>query len=337
MKNDSIRIVYNTAGNNKLGMGHIYTSLRISDRFYRDYKATVLYLLQPDSKPSIDLIKETKHMLKVLDPSRPERYIEEIRNFQADVVINDLLYVEEEFMKSLRNSEALIVNIENIKEPKSLKYADIIFNTVYPPAASRGRDYYYGPEYAPLREVFKNLPKKKIDKDCKNFYIAFGGSDSLGFTIKAIETLDRLEDIKSTVLLGAGFNHGKELEKLLKKTIKNKFDVREKHDIAYINRADIGLISGGYTIYELAATGTPSLALSHNKMEEERLKLFSDSGLTLNIGNGDLSKNNLLSKIKEFMKKYKLRRKMSKKQQELVDGCGLDRIVKIIINKLESR
>src|SRR3989344_9463672 len=261
MANKNIKILYNTAGSNKLGMGHIYNSLKLADKFRKEYDAKICYLLPSDSGPGIDLVQRNNYELKIFGPNNNEGYIKTIKEFQPDIIINDVLYIKEEFMRCLKNLDSLIINFEHIKEPKSLGYSDIIFNSVYPPFISPKGDYYHGPKYAPLNESFKNIPKKKININCKNFYISFGGSDPSKFTIKAIEALDRLEDITSTVLLGAGFNHNhlEELEKLLKKTGKNKFNIREKHDIDYINQADIGVVSGGYTIYELAATGTPSL------------------------------------------------------------------------------
>ena len=93
---------------------------------------------------------------------------------------------------------------------------------------------------------------------------------------------------------------------------------------------DIGLVSGGNTIYELAATGTPGIALSQNDMEKERTKLFSDYGIILD---GD-ENGGLIYSIKKLMNDYGLRKKMSRKGQELVDGKGIDRVVEIIFDKL---
>ena len=44
----------------------------------------------------------------------------------------------------------------------------------------------------------------------------------------------------------------------------------------------------------------------------------------------------LINTIKKLMNNYELRKKMSDRVQELVDGHGINRIVEVIINKLKA-
>ena len=333
-----IRILFNTAGNSNIGMGHIYTSLKLSKKFKDHYNAQILYLLSSDSQ-GMDLIERNNDKFKVLNQDNIAGYIEEIRLFSPNVVINDIIYIKEEFMRRLRSVNALVVNMEHTKEPLSVEYADVIFNSLYPPPNKplRGK-YYYGPKYAPLTDSFKDLPTKKINKDCKKIFVCFGGADPNGFTIKTINSLSKLNDIKAKVIIGAGFNYHRELEELLEQVDKNKFDlIKGSTDLyPYMKEADIGIASGGNTIYELAATGAPTIVLSQNLMEGDRAKLFSDYGIIINPDNINITSDDLTLIVRELMNNYEMRKKMSERGQKLVDGHGLDRIVDIIMSNLKK-
>jgi len=335
---EDLRVLFNTAGNSEMGMGHVYTSIKLSKKFKDEYHARVLFLLSSDSR-GMDLIEKNNGKFKVLNQDNIVGYIEEIRSFSPNVVINDIIYIKKEFMRRLRSVNALVVNMEHTKEPLSVEYADVIFNSLYPPPNKplRGK-YYYGPKYAPLTDSFKDLPTKKINKDCKNFFVCFGGADPNGFTINAINSLSNLNDIKAKVIIGPGFNYHRELEELLEQVDKNKFDlIKGAIDLyPYIKQADIGIASGGNTIYELAAVGVPTIVFSQNSMEEDRTRLFSNYGIIVNLGNGNITSDDLTSNVKKLMSNYDLRKKMSEKGQKLVDGYGLERIVSIIIRNLKK-
>jgi len=330
---EDLRVLFNTAGNDNIGMGHIYTCSRIGNKFKEKYSSENLYLIPRNSFQGIKKLNEFGYNIRILESDDFLDSMRLIKEFNPNIIINDVIYVKEDFMKDLReNTTGLIVNIEHIKEPKSIDYADIIFSSIYPPARKTRTEYYYGPKYACLNESFRDLPRKKIEKEIKNFLISFGGSDPSGFTINAIDILDTMQGIKADIILGPGFNHYNELNALLEKIDKNKFRLINSVNnlLPYMLSNDIGLVSGGNTIYELAATGTPGIALSQNDMEKERTKLFSDYGIILD---GD-ENGGLIYSIKKLMNDYGLRKKMSRKGQELVDGKGIDRVVEIIFDKL---
>ena len=336
---DKLRILFNTEGNNYLGMGHIYECIRLGNKFKEKYNPEILYLLSSDSKPGIKKIQEAGDEIKTVERDDFDSYIERIRKFNPNVVINDILYVKKEYMQRLSSLDSLIVNMEHIKKPESLDYADIIFNSLWPKNFDVKGKYYSGPSYVSLNDSFRDLPTKKINKECKNFFICFGGSDTKGFTLKAIEALNKLNGITAIVLLGSSFNHYKGLEDLLKRVDGSKFIIlNDVQDTApYMLKADIGLVSGGHTINELAATGTPGITLCQNEMEVGRAKLFADYYKMIhNLGDGTkLTTKELLNEIQKFVNNYGLRKKISENGQKLQDGKSSDRVVDIIMENLK--
>ena len=97
--------------------------------------------------------------------------------------------------------------------------------------------------------------------------------------------------------------------------------------------ADIGIVSGGYTCYESAATGLPVIILSQNELEHDRNKLFIKYRTGIYLGKGaDISDDEIIKAVNSLINDFKLRKEISEKGQKLVDGKGLDRVVDIIMN-----
>jgi len=334
-----LKILFNLEGNNKIGMGHIYECLRLGNKFKEVYSPEILYLISSESDTGIKKISNSGYNFKIIEKNDIHTYIDTIKKFKPNVVINDILNINEGYLEKLTKLKTLIVNIEHIRDPLSLNYAHIIFNSLYPEQGNFKGDYYYGPKYISLEDSFKNLSKKEIKKNCKNFFVCFGGSDYKGYSIKTIKSLNNLNGIHVNVLLGASFQYDEEIKSLSKKIDKNKFSILRDvpNTLEYILNADIGLVSGGHTLCELSATGTPGILFSHNKMEKDRAKLFSNYyGLCLNLDDAEkMNANELLDKIKDFMGDFGLRKKISEQGQNLVDGYGSERIVNIIIEKLK--
>ena len=268
-----------------------------------------------------------------------KQYIKYIKNYNPDIVINDILNLEEDYVKELRKLNVLIINFEDKEISVTREYADIVFNSLYEDKETRV-DYYSGPKYAPIREEFRNIKERKINKECKNFLLTFGGSDPSGFTLKVSKVLNRIPNIKITIFLGPSFSNREPLNDLLKYLDKEKFIIKYdvEYDPEYFKDADIAIASGGNTVYELSASGVPIILLNQNQLETDRGKIFAKYGNLINMGDGNkLDDETLLKTIKKLMNDYGLRKKMSKKGQELVDGNGIDRIVETIFDKLKDK
>jgi spore coat polysaccharide biosynthesis predicted glycosyltransferase SpsG len=332
-----MKILFNTEGNNYLGMGHIYECLRLGAKFKEKCNPEILYLLSSDSEPGTKKIQEAGYKVKIVERGDFDGHIKEIKRFNPNVVINDILYSKKEYMQKLSAIDLLIVSIEHIEKPESLNYADVTFNSLWPKKFNIRGKYYFGPSYVSLPDQFKDLPKREIRTNCKNFFICFGGSDHKGYTLKVIESLNTLDkDINVDVLVGPAFTYHNELRNL---TIDERFNILNDitHVLPYMLNADIGLVSGGHTLNELVATGTPGMMFCHNEMEIQRAKLFADYyKICVNMNDVEnLSPKELSSRIKDFANNFELRKSLSETGQKLQDGKGSDRIVKIILKNLE--
>ncbi|MEK6834821.1 MAG: hypothetical protein AABX61_00990 [Nanoarchaeota archaeon] len=335
---EKIKILIRTEGHLKLGMGNIFRSIRIAKKFQDKYKAELQFILEPTSIIGIKKILDAGFKVDLIDFSNVKQAIKYIKNYNPNIVINDILNLEEDYIKELKKLNLLIVNFEDKENSVTREHAHIVFNSLYKDEETK-TNYYHGPKYAPLKESFKDLPKKKINKECNNFLLAFGGSDPSGFTINVAKLLNKIKDINVTIFVGPSFGSHQQLYDLLKYLDNGKFNI--KYDIEYNSKdfeeADIAIASGGNTSFELARAGIPTLLLCQNELEEDRAKLLAKNGNLINLGNGNKLDDEILMKnINKLSKNYQLRKKMSESGQKLVDGLGLDRIADITIQKLKS-
>src|SRR3989344_4687913 len=336
---EKIRILIRTEGHLKLGMGNIFRSIRVAKKLQEKYKADVKFILEPTSHIGIKKILDAGFRVEIVEFSKINQYLKHIKKFNPDIIINDVLNLEEDYMKELNKLNLLVVNFEDKEFSITRGYADLVFNSLYHDKNTKV-NYYHGPKYAPLKDSFKNMKKKKVNKECKNFLLAFGGSDPSGFTIKVAKVLNKINNINVTAFLGPSFGSHQQLYDLLKYLDKDKFII--KYDIEYnvedFGKADMAIASGGHTSFELASAGIPAILLCQNDLEKERAKIIEKYGAIINLGDGNkLTDIDLINSIKKLMNNYEMRKKMSEKGQKLVDGYGLDRIVDIIMNNLKDK
>ena len=336
---EKIRVLIRTEGHLKLGMGNIFRSIRIAKKLKEKYDADILFVLEPTSLIGIKKILDAGFKVEMVEFSKIKQYFKHIKSFEPHVVINDALNLEEAYMKELKKYNLLTVNFEDKALSITRDYADLVFNSLYEDKETKTK-YYHGPRYSTINDSFKDIKKKKTNKECKNFLLAFGGSDPSGFTIKVAKVLNKIDNIHATVFLGPSFGSHQQLYDLLKYLDKDKFTI--KYDVEYnpkdFEDIDMAIASGGHTCYELASAGIPTILLCQNELEKERGPFIAKYGTVVNMEDGNkLNDLELMNAIKKLMSNYDLRKKMTENGQNLVDGYGVDRIAEIIFNEAKTQ
>jgi UDP-2,4-diacetamido-2,4,6-trideoxy-beta-L-altropyranose hydrolase len=327
----------------KRGMGHVTRCLAIANELKKNRNLEILFITHGNSE-GLNRILDAGFLVKEIPIGiKPEKesnfIINFLKEFKPHLVIVDSLDTNSNFMKKIKELGAILLSIDDLGNGRI--YSDIlIYNLVKPPKSYRLKQKHYsGPSYVPLNNKIKEKFEKKIRKIGKNILVSFGASDPGGFTLRTIKTLDKTnEDYNVTVIVGAAFNQNEKLKKLLKNVKKKynlKFNVSQQEFVKMLQKSDMAITSGGLTVYELAATGTPGIVLCQN--EHENSNIFEIYGFVIKLGLGKLvPENKILSAIESLSKDKKLRREMSKKGRNLVDGKGVERIGHIIIRELNN-
>ena len=273
------RIILRTDGEENLGMGHIYRCLSLA---YHLTGHEILFVTDENCQLGLNMIKRSFFPFKTINDNQEMLVI--IESFKPDIVVNDILDTDVNYMLGIKNLVDRVVNFED-KGPGA-EYADCVINALY--ESDKRENVYSGFEYYFIRDEFMQAVPKKFSEKVNYVVILFGGSDPSDLTRKIYPILQDISrqynDIEFHIITGFGYQHKNEIHNDIDRKIYIHNDV--KRVSAYMKNADLAITSQGRTIYELACMGIPSIVLAQNKRETEHVFASIVNGF-INLGLGE--------------------------------------------------
>lgn len=327
-----LTILFIVNGNEKIGMGHIYRTITLADKFIGH---NILFLTWNSDEKALKLIKN--HNYKVIITSK-EDLLNIISNIKPNIVINDILDTEIEYIKKLKELGCFVVNFEDLGE--GADEAHLVFNALYEKTNPKPT-HKFGYEYECLNEKFYLYPPIKFKEYSETLFVCFGGVDQNNLTCKVLNIV--LDLIKETtirniiVVIGPGYNYREELNKVVASLDKHNIKIKLYQNVSNMPKlmrdADIAITSNGRTIYELTAMGIPTISIAQN--DRETLHLFARYHLGIKyLGIAyTISDKDILDAIKEIANNHNLRKKMylSQIKASKVIRQGIERVINEII------
>lgn len=198
-------------------------------------------------------------------------------------------------------------------------------------------DLLLGPSYAPLRMEFQKLPGRKVNRMMQSVLVTTGGADPsnlAGQLVSMAKQDPSLSDLTYHIVAGKFNQHRSELESLSNREPGVVLHKNASDMARLMLDCDAAISAGGSTVYELLATGTPSIILCYAD-NQERLLASLDDSIMYNAGDArtsfDRCAATVLQHLRSFRSSFKLRHALSLECQKLVDGLGADRIVKSLL------
>lgn len=190
-----------------------------------------------------------------------------------------------------------------------------------------------GPGFAILRPEFRREFRPRVPGPVESVLVTMGGADPMGLTAEVVRILDDLEgDFEVDVVVGPYFGDTGCLENEVNRT---KHDVRILRDpesmIDLMERADIACAGAGQTLFELAATGCPTVAVGY--VENQRRNINAMAGAILPVWVTDADRSDPIEDaIGLLFTDIAIRTRLSQGALGLVDGRGADRVADQMIN-----
>lgn len=205
-----------------------------------------------------------------------------------------------------------------------------------------------GPKYALLRKEFTECTRQCESKPVSqkdqsiNVLITTGGVGDPATTEKILQALKLIDwqeqQLAVRLVLGRHKAHNYLLE--LVKTVPGKVAVHEViSDMPEaMNWADVAITAGGTTLWELAFSGVPAIAIILSENQRQQVEHLAQRDVLISAGwHEDLRPAQLAAVLGGLVSNAALRSAMSSNGRRLVDGKGARRVIQALQLELKIR
>jgi spore coat polysaccharide biosynthesis predicted glycosyltransferase SpsG/CMP-N-acetylneuraminic acid synthetase len=334
------RILFRVDGGARIGMGHVYRSLAIAEEIRSvSPAADIQFLMKAEHAEGVQSVSSEGYPVRALSDESPSMVMKEIHEYSPNIIVNDIpAPMRKDYLEVLAKLGASTVNLvdslDDIEKPAEL--ASVIIAVMHDDQVEL-KDFYGGPAFAILRESFAGKPKDACEEG-RQVVVSFGGSDPQGLTLKVLRAMSSLSrevgGLEVRAILGPAFSYKPELEELLPKlSYQPQILESVEHMADVLSVADFVFCSGGMTVFEIAALGTPGVVLCQNAREQRRMETFAQEGSVVHLGLGtEVGEAAIRTTARELLADAARRRAMSEAGRRLVDARGTQRAAKVVMS-----
>ena len=189
-----------------------------------------------------------------------------------------------------------------------------------------------GPAFAPLGADYENLAARAVRPIADRVLISCGGSDPFEVTATAMKALTNIRARRLTVrvVLGPGFpsTYRAGLREISRNSAHAIEWIESPNSLAALMHwSDVAVATSGLTKYELAATGTPAILVSPDKMHAVANTPFVALGTAADLGTAEqVTPADVASALTALLENPDQRTAMAHAGMHAVDGGGAARI-----------
>lgn len=331
------RILFRVDGNAETGLGHVYRSLAIADAIRGSSRAEIGFLMAVEHGEGARVVSRHGYPVRLASENRLDVFVEHIRDFGPQILVNDMRDLDAAYLRELSHTGATTVNLVDTPEDlETTEHYEQVIISVMTQERETPESFYSGPAYAILREQFRGRDKEVRD-EAKLVLLSFGGSDPQGLTLKTARALQDLPPAVDVVAVaGPAFSYRREFEALAA-TLRRRIPLINEaggHIAELMLEADVVVGSGGMSVYELAALGTPGIVMGQNAREDRRMREFAGHGTIDYLGLGtEVDEPRIAATVTRLLGDAPARRAMSGRGRALVDGMGATRAAELVLER----
>lgn len=324
------RIILRADGYKELGMGHIYHCLTLA---YNLTGQELLFVTKEQHEPGLKKLQEANMPVHTIKSD--EEFMEFVQEWKPDVVVNDCLNTEADYIKELKKYVKRVVTIEDLGE--GADYADAVINALYE-GHTRGDNYYWGANYVCLRDEFFCATPSVFHEQVQNIVVIFGGTDPSNFTKRIYEMAKRIHkdypEIKFHFALGVGYDQkANQIETDEAAGIYVEQNLKHISDL--FGKADLAFTSQGRTVYELATMGVPAVVMAQNEREMKHTFAQMNNGF-LNLGLGiNVADETIETTFRWLVETPQIRKEMQSLMMRHDLKSGIKRVIGLILEDEE--
>lgn len=266
-----------------------------------------------------------------------------VRDRDIDVLVLDLFEVDLDHLRALRSAtEGLpLVALDDYSITRPIPDVVIKPHLVEEwyglDSSWEGATLLTGPDYWILRPGLRRLARRTRDirADAETVLVTMGGSDPRQVTRKVVRVLGPDGSIPHVqVVCGPGYPDLEGLQATAEE-MSTETEIEIFHAPGDFDRlmfeCDLAVTAGGYTVYELAALGTPMVILPWVDHQEKHAQAMESRGaaVALEAAHG-FDPTCLHGTVVEVLDDGARRRRMSAAGRRTVDGDGVERVADLL-------
>jgi UDP-2,4-diacetamido-2,4,6-trideoxy-beta-L-altropyranose hydrolase len=321
-----------TEGFQNTGYGHITRCLSLYQAFEEKNIIPTFYI-NGDEYVGKYLGNSNYKLISWL--THPTRLISEING--SDILIIDSYHAGKEYYETLSKLSKVSLFLDDymrLDYPAGIILNGTINAETFPYKKNPASQYLLGVKHIPIRKEFWNCPARKINQTISSVLITYGGQDIRGLTVPTFKSvLNNFPQVKKNIVVGSSDTNKKEFEKLKDNWTEVYYSIDAAKMLELMLSSDITISAAGQTLYELAVTGTPAIAVAVADNQRNNILEWKKNGFLIDpIFHGDSSHQKKIIEQLSTMQSITLRKKLSAKGKSSVDGQGSRRVIEILLN-----
>lgn len=327
-----------------IGLGHLQRSLSLASALHQ-FGATCIFLTNrvPAVQNRVKAFGFEADGIEALEPGGAENLKSTLRKViqhRCDAVVVDSYDVDADYLGQVRATGLFVVAIDDLARhpfPCQLVVNGGVHASQLPYCSSSGDTrFLLGPRYALLLPEFCDTPHRAVQKTATNVLVTLGGADPHNLMPMLLNLLDDLPGkFTVTAIVGPFFNNCSKVQAMAKDCRRSVLLVRSPDSIRDLMlKADLAISAGGQTLYELAAAGTPTVAIQVADNQAPSVRALVAKG-TVCMG-GCVGEAQLLDRVMEGVERLlgdsEARVRMIAAGQQLLDGQGANRIAEVMVS-----
>ena len=266
-------------GGRKVGLGHIYRCLSVSEMVASLFDS-ITFFLQQAEETTIELIKQEGFAAISLE--RSEDFLPSLE--KEEVVLLDGYHFTAEYERAIKEKGGKIVTIDDLHH--RMFYADALIN--HTPGIQRS-DYltasytrlYLGLQYAMIRKEFLAAKRRRMAPDTLfKALVCFGGADPEDFTLQYYQKLrEHSSTCQVKLIVGPSYAHLENLKSATQEdsSIQIKQNVKAAELVKLIGNSDFALCSASTISIECIKVGIPLYLVQTADNQESNYRYFLEN------------------------------------------------------------
>ncbi len=335
----------------KIGTGHVMRCLALAQAFKRlDFEVT--FLSYDLSKSLISLIENSGFQLELISEGMPgdgfdlNQTQNLAKKISAKIIVLDGYHFGYQYQLNLDSYSKKTILIDDSDGTNQIGTNVILNQNIWASvdrymSTSRDVEVLAGPRYALFRHEFVAHQRTTVTaKQVKHILVTPGGSDPGNITPTIIRALDSIcnIDLQTKIVLGS-MNSRMQENRALASTVSAEIEFFEHVNSMpdFMDWADIAISGGGFTTFELALLGVPSLFFIESHYQRLNVETFQGKQMAINLGpSTDCSPQTIATALQQLMENYSLRRSLSQQCMTVFDGKGAERVAAYLAKSIHS-